>query len=95
MSDKQRAKEALLKLAKHHYQPEIDKLKDTVEEEVYDAAEDNLGLDKESVQRALALAELARSRKIKGKTKIGDNTSLEGELDFKNKAVRVGLNHSF
>lgn len=54
-----------------------------------------LGADNKTVAKALYLADMARKGKVKGKVRLGENTSLEGELDAKKKSISARLKHSF
>ena len=95
MDDEKRAKDAITKLALRRLNPLKKAITDKVEDEVTDFTEENLGIDKASLEKALMMAEIARSGRVKGKHRLGDNTTLEGELDFKNKGWKLGLKHDF
>lgn len=71
--NKDRAKKALKKLAGQ-------KAKTTMKD---------LGMDKNALAKTLGLAAVLASGKIRGRVKITDDLSLEGELEPKKKKVSV------
>lgn len=92
--DKKAAKQALRKLAGHYAKPYTKKATKKVEK-VAKRGLASLGISEDDAKKALALAEIARTGKVKGSMKLGKNTRLEGEIDAKKKSGKVSLKHDF
>lgn len=88
---KSRAIAALKEVAEKKAAPYVKKVGDRAQKYL----EKNVGIDKKTMAKALAIAEMARSGRIKGKARIGQNTKLTGEIDVKNKAIKAGLTYDW
>ena len=95
MDDEKRAQEAIRKLAMAKLNPYKKQLEAKVKDEVGDFSEEELGIDRENMERALLLAKIAADQRLKMKHNFTDDTNITGEVDLKNKSWKVGLNHSF
>ena len=89
--NKDRAIAALRKVAEKKAAPYVKKAGKKVQRKIANFT----GLDKKTLGKALAVAEMARSGKLKGSARIGKNTRLKGEIDVKNKSIKAGLDFDF
>ena len=84
-SEREEAIQALREVAMKKAAPYRKKL----EKKAIRKVQKGLGVSKENMAKAMALAEIARSGKLKGKARLGKNWQLEGEIDVKNPAIKA------
>jgi hypothetical protein len=96
VSDKKRAEEAIKKALlktetakkfKKGVKKELDKKKRQVE--------NSTGLDFKKLSKAAAVVRTLASGKLKAKKNLSKDSSISGEIDVKNKSVKVNYNKSF